>query len=106
MSVHAGTIPQPQAVEYYTQRTTKGGFLISEGAIVGPEGHGYPNTPGIYTPEQIEAWKPITAAVKDAGGVFFLQLWHVGRASHPGMSTCLLSLQVCHTVGRRKVLRR
>ena len=44
----------------------------------------YPNTPGIYTEEQINAWKPVTQAVRDAGGVFFLQLWHCGRSSHPG----------------------
>ena len=84
--MHAGTIPQRQAVEYYTQRTTKGGLLITEATVVGPEGHGYPQTPGIYTPEQIEAWKPITASVRDAGGVFFLQIFHVGRASHPGLA--------------------
>lgn len=44
----------------------------------------YPSTPGVYTDEQVEAWKPVTKAVKDEGGIFFLQLWHVGRASHPG----------------------
>ena len=50
------------------------------------EGHGYPNVPGIYTPEQIEAWKPVTQAVRERGGIFFCQLWHVGRASHSGES--------------------
>lgn len=44
----------------------------------------YPQVPGIYTQEQVEAWKPVVKAVKDKGGLFFLQLWHVGRASHPG----------------------
>lgn len=47
-------------------------------------GHGYPDTPGIYTKEQIDAWKPVTQAVKDKGAVFFCQIWHVGRASCPG----------------------
>lgn len=42
----------------------------------------YPNTPGINTDEHVEAWKPIVKAVHDKGGVFFLQLWHVGRVSH------------------------
>ena len=51
------------------------------------EGHGYPNVPGIYTPEQIEAWKPVTQAVHERGGIFFCQLWHVGRASHSGESS-------------------
>lgn len=44
----------------------------------------YPHTPGIFTEEHIEAWKPITQAVKDAGAIFFCQLWHVGRVSHTG----------------------
>ncbi len=44
----------------------------------------YMNTPGLYLPEQLEAWKPVVKAVKDKGGVFFCQLWHTGRASHPG----------------------
>ena len=44
----------------------------------------YPETPGIYTKEQIEAWKPIVKAVHDKGATFFMQLWHVGRASHEG----------------------
>eukprot|EP00850_Spirogloea_muscicola_P007405 SM000037S13540 [mRNA] locus=s37:542164:545087:+ [translate_table: standard] len=78
-----GTVPQPAAAEYYAQRASPGTFLISEATCVAPGGHGYPNTPGIYTREQIEAWKPIVKAVKDKGGIFFLQLWHVGRASHP-----------------------
>jgi len=44
----------------------------------------YPHTPGIYTREQIEAWKPVVEAVKAKGTIFFLQLWHCGRASHNG----------------------
>jgi len=44
----------------------------------------YPHTPGIFTKEQVEAWKPIVKAVKDKGAVFFCQLWHVGRVSHNG----------------------
>lgn len=77
------TIPQPNAAVYYAQRATPGGLMISEGTVVGDRGHGYPCTPGVYTQEQIEAWKPITTAVHDKGAVFFCQLWHVGRASHP-----------------------
>ena len=48
----------------------------------------YPDVPGIHTSEQIEAWKPVTQAVKKKGATFFMQLWHVGRASHPG-AACL-----------------
>ena len=55
--ISTGNVPQPNAAKYYAQRTTKGGFLISEAACVAAEAHGYPNTPGIYTPEQIDAWE-------------------------------------------------
>jgi 2,4-dienoyl-CoA reductase-like NADH-dependent reductase (Old Yellow Enzyme family) len=48
--------------------------------------YSYPHTPGIFTEEQVEAWKPIVKAVHDKGGVFFCQIWHVGRLSHYGMS--------------------
>jgi hypothetical protein len=45
----------------------------------------YPHTPGIYSQEQLEAWKPVVKAVQDKGGLFYCQLWHCGRASHQGM---------------------
>lgn len=66
----------------------------------------YPETPGIYTREQIEAWKPIVQAVHDQGATFFLQLWHVGRASHqgqhPSTKTCFCMLLMhtgCFAIG-------
>ncbi|KAK9802876.1 hypothetical protein WJX72_010586 [[Myrmecia] bisecta] len=76
------TIPQPAAVKYYTQRATPGGLMITEGTSTAPRAQGYPHIPGIFTEEQVEAWKPIVNAVKDKGSVFFMQLWHTGRASH------------------------
>ncbi|KAK6136033.1 hypothetical protein DH2020_030243 [Rehmannia glutinosa] len=77
-------IAQPHAILYYTQRTTKGGFLISEGSGISETAQeGYTNTPGIWTKEQVEAWKPIVRAVHEKGGVFFCQLWHAGRVSLP-----------------------
>lgn len=75
-------IPQPSLAEYYSQRSTNGGFLISEGALISPSAGGLPHCPGIFTEEQVEAWKKVVDAVHDKGGVFFCQLWHVGRASH------------------------
>ncbi|KAJ4954138.1 hypothetical protein NE237_030970 [Protea cynaroides] len=74
-------IPQPHAILYYSQRTTKGGLLISEATGVSDTAQGYPDTPGIWTKEQVEAWKPIVDAVHAKGGIFFCQLWHVGRVS-------------------------
>lgn len=63
------------AAEYYSERATSGGLLISEGLAPDSRGRGFPRTPGIYTNEQVEAWKPITEAVRAKGGVFFAQLW-------------------------------
>lgn len=76
-------IPQPNAAVYYAQRASQGGLMISEGTVISDDGHGYPCTPGIYSEEQVTAWKPIVQAVHDKGAVFFCQIWHVGRASHP-----------------------
>jgi 2,4-dienoyl-CoA reductase-like NADH-dependent reductase (Old Yellow Enzyme family) len=75
-------IPTQLMAEYYTQRAGAG-LIISEGIPVVPQGVGYANVPGIWSPEQIEAWKPVTNAVHQAGGRFFAQIWHVGRISDP-----------------------
>ncbi|KAI3428554.1 hypothetical protein D9Q98_007376 [Chlorella vulgaris] len=75
-------IPQPNAAQYYAQRSTPGTLLISEATCISDRAHGYPCTPGLYTEEQVEAWKPIVSAVHEKEAVFFAQLWHVGRASH------------------------
>ncbi|KAK2966227.1 hypothetical protein RJ640_024240 [Escallonia rubra] len=77
-----GNVPQPHAILYYSQRTTKGGLLIAEAAGVSDTAQGYPETPGIWTKEQVEAWKPIVDAVHAKGGIFFCQIWHVGRISN------------------------
>ncbi|XVE54840.1 hypothetical protein DITRI_Ditri03aG0114700 [Diplodiscus trichospermus] len=74
-------IPQPHGALYYSQRATKGGFLISEATVISESARGYPNTPGIWSKEQVEAWKPIVDAVHAKGGIFFCQIWHVGRVS-------------------------
>ncbi|KAH9684945.1 putative 12-oxophytodienoate reductase 11 [Citrus sinensis] len=78
-------IPQPHAILYYSQRTTNGGFLIAEATGVSNTAQGYPNTPGIWTKEQVEAWKPIVDAVHQKGGIIFCQIWHVGRVSNYGL---------------------
>lgn len=77
----AGAVPSEIAVTYYDQRSSAG-LIVTEGSQVAPEGVGYPNTPGIYSDEQVEGWKRVTEAVHAKGGRIFLQLWHVGRVSH------------------------
>ncbi|KAG9145896.1 hypothetical protein Leryth_019567 [Lithospermum erythrorhizon] len=76
------SIPQPHGILYYTQRTSPGGFLLSEATVISDTAQGYPHTPGIWTKQQVEAWKPIVDSVHSKGGVFFCQLWHVGRVSN------------------------
>lgn len=68
--------------EYYRQRSTAG-LIITEGSQISKQGVGYINTPGIYSEQQVEAWKLVTSAVHSEGGTIFIQLWHVGRISHP-----------------------
>src|SRR5664279_2138701 len=75
-------IPTELMIEYYTQRATAG-LIISEGIPVVPQGVGYANVPGIWSPQQTEAWKPVTESVHRAGGRIFAQIWHVGRISDP-----------------------
>ena len=69
-------------VAYYEQRASAG-LIITEGAQVSEMAVGYVNTPGIYTKAQVEGWKKVTESVHKAGGKIFIQLWHVGRVSHP-----------------------
>lgn len=79
-----GNRPGPMVVEYYRQRASAG-LIITEASQVTPEGQGYPNTPGIHSDEQVDAWHEVTEAVHSAGGRIALQLWHVGRISHPSV---------------------
>ncbi|KAJ4851324.1 putative 12-oxophytodienoate reductase 11, partial [Turnera subulata] len=74
-------LAQPHSILYYSQRATAGGFLIGEATIISETAKSYPSTPGIYTKEQVEAWKPIVDGVHQKGGIFFCQLWHAGRVS-------------------------
>ena len=75
-------IPTKTMTEYYEQRASEGGFLVSEATSVSPRGRAYLGAAGIYTDEQMQAWKPATKAVHAKGGRIFLQLWHGGRQSH------------------------
>lgn len=77
-----GNIPSKLNALYYAQRAGAG-LIVTEGAQISPEGQGYPWTPGIFTTAQIEGWRGVADAVHTAGGHLFLQLWHVGRISHP-----------------------
>lgn len=75
-------IPGAIVAEYYRQRASAG-LILTEATAISQQGSGWVGAPGIYTSPQIEGWKPVTAAVHAAGGRIFLQLWHMGRVSHP-----------------------
>ncbi len=79
-----GNVPQALNVEYYVQRATAG-LIVTEATQVSPQGVGYPGTPGIHSAEQVEGWRKVTEAVHERGGRIVLQLWHVGRISHPSL---------------------
>jgi N-ethylmaleimide reductase len=78
-----GNVPGGVNARYYAQRASAGGLLITEATQISRTGQGYPATPGIHSPEQVAGWRRVTDAVHEKGGVIFLQLWHVGRISHP-----------------------
>ncbi len=77
-------VPHALNVEYYRQRAGAG-LILTEATCISPEGVGYPLTPGIWNSAQVTGWKAVTAAVQEAGGKIFCQLWHVGRISHPDL---------------------
>ncbi len=83
-----GQVPTPLVAEYYAQRAdpaTGAGLLITEATPISPMGHGYIDTPGIHSAEQVRAWRQVTDAVHARGGRIVCQLWHVGRISHTSL---------------------
>ena len=80
-----GPLPPALMAPYYTQGADPkngAGLIVSEATAISHQGQGYSDVPGIWSDAQVEAWKPVTAAVHAAGGKIFMQLWHVGRVSH------------------------
>lgn len=75
-------IPSDLQLEYYTQRASNGGLIITEATAIAPSARGYYHAPGLYTDEQIAGWRRITDAVHAKGAYFFTQLWHAGRTTH------------------------
>ncbi|MCP5274028.1 MAG: alkene reductase [Burkholderiales bacterium] len=79
-----GNVPTVLNAHYYAQRASAS-LIISEASQISPEGAGYPSTPGIYNADHVSGWRLVTEAVHAKKGRIFLQLWHVGRISHPSM---------------------
>ncbi|MET3723562.1 alkene reductase [Sphingomonas trueperi] len=83
MRADPGDRPSALMRDYYTQRASAGGLIVSEATPISRQGYGYAGAPGIYDDAQIEGWRAVTDAVHAKGGQIVLQLWHVGRQSHP-----------------------
>ncbi|WP_426194901.1 alkene reductase [Massilia sp. DWR3-1-1] len=83
-AIGGARVPNALMAEYYVQRASAG-LILSEATSVVAQGVGYENTPGIWSDEQVEGWKVVTEAVHAAGGLIFMQLWHVGRISDPSL---------------------
>jgi N-ethylmaleimide reductase len=81
-SQQPGDIPNDLMREYYTQRASEGGFIVTEATNISITGRGWLGAPGMYSDQQVEGWKKITAAVRAKGCHMFSQLWHAGRSSH------------------------
>src|SRR5260370_11731598 len=80
-----GDIPSDLMVEYYSQRASKDGLIISEATPVSIRGYGYAGAPGIYSDRQIEGWRRVPDSVHTKGGRSFLQFWHFGPPLHPAL---------------------
>src|ERR1700759_4544887 len=80
-----GATPTALTATYYAQRAGAG-LIVTEGTQPSPVGQGYMTTPGLHTAAQVEAWRPVTAAVHERGGLIFAQLMHTGRIGHPVLS--------------------
>lgn len=78
-------VPTPIMADYYRQRASAG-LIISEATGISQQGLGWPFAPGIWSDEQVAAWRPVTQAVHDAGGRIIVQLWHMGRQVHSSVT--------------------
>lgn len=85
-SEQPGDVPGPLMTEYYGQRASDGGLIITESSEITPAASAYEGAPGIYTDAQVAGWRRVVDAVHARGGRIILQLWHPGRVSHPSLA--------------------
>ena len=77
-------LPTPETARYYAQRAGAG-LIVTEGTVISAEGSGFVDCPGLWSEEQVAAWRPVTQAAHDRGAAIFTQIWHVGRVSHTSL---------------------
>jgi N-ethylmaleimide reductase len=80
-----GDVPWALNAQYYGQRASRGGLIVTEATDVSAQARGYPGAPGVYSDEQAAGWRLVTEAVHAKGGLIVLQIWHTGRVSHSSM---------------------
>jgi len=85
-SVQPDSVPGDLMREYYEQRASDGGLIITEATNISLTSRGWLGAPGLYSDQQVEGWKTIVSAVHAKGGHMFAQLWHSGRSSHIAMT--------------------
>lgn len=98
-------VPTQAMADYYARRADAG-LILTEATIITPDGRGHDNVPGIFSDAQVEGWKRVTDAVHQNNGLIFLQLWHVGRVSHPILLNGQLPLSASATTMVGKVSRK
>jgi N-ethylmaleimide reductase len=106
-SVQPGSIPGDLMLDYYTQRASEGGLIVSEATPISIAGGGWFGAPGLYSDEQVAGWRRITNAVHEKRGYMFSQLWHTGRASHVHTTNITpvsssVNPEYCKAAGRAK----
>jgi N-ethylmaleimide reductase len=99
-----GLVPTVEMAEYYARRADAG-LIITEGVVIAPDASGYSTVPGIFSAEQIEKWKLVSQRVHARGGLIFMQIWHVGRVSHPNFLNGNLPIAPSETVMKNRVNR-
>src|SRR5208283_258200 len=85
-SLQPDSIPGDLMAEYYAQRASDGGFIVTEATNISLTSRGWLGAPGLYTDLQVEGWKKVVSGVQSQGGHIFAQLWHTGRSSHVAMT--------------------
>ena len=98
-------IPTEQMAEYYGKRG-KLGLIISEATMIDPDASGYPDTPGVFSKEQISGWRRVSDTIHQKGGKFFLQLWHAGIMSHPIYRRGKLPIAASDIVPKKEIIPR
>lgn len=101
---HDDLSPTSAMAEYYARRADAG-LIITEGTIIRPDARGYSNVPGIFTQAHIDGWRQVTDAVHKNNGHIFLQIWHVGRVSHPHFLNGELPISASETIMKERVKR-